>query len=206
MLARRTRAAAPGAHHPHRDRPFSLVALSTILAVQYDEAVTTEAAPPARTTAAQHPELGAWRAFLHAHARLTRRLDEELQAEHGLSLAEYDALVQLVDAPGRRLRMSALADRVVLSRSGVTRLVDRLVADGSVERSTCLTDARGAEAILTPAGVDRLRAASRTHLAGVRRHFLDVVTPEEHGAIETALDRVLEGLGVPVPWRGAGEG
>src|SRR5690349_21711065 len=72
------------------------------------------------------PRLGTWRIFLHAHARLTRRLDDELRAAHNLSLAEYDALVQLAQVPGRRLRMSVLADRVLLSRSGITRLVDRL--------------------------------------------------------------------------------
>src|SRR5918993_1498984 len=92
--------------------------------------------PPAapRAAAASAPRLDAWRGFVHAHARLTRRLDEELQAAHRLSLAEYDALLQLANAPGRRLRMSALADRVLLSRSGITRLVDRLVAADMVER------------------------------------------------------------------------
>src|SRR3954447_2191363 len=86
------------------------------------------------------PRLGAWRSLIQAHARLTRTLDEELQVAHRLSLAEYDALLQLANAPDRRLRMSALADRVLLSRSGITRLVDRLVAAGMVERSTCTTD------------------------------------------------------------------
>ncbi|MER3418594.1 MAG: MarR family transcriptional regulator, partial [Chloroflexota bacterium] len=104
---------------------------------------------------ADDPRLGAWRAFLEAHARLARRLDDELRAGHGISLAEYDALLQLARAPGRRLRMNQLADRVILSRSGITRLVDRLVAAGLVERTTCSTDARGAEAVLTEAGVER---------------------------------------------------
>ena len=167
--------------------------------------MTTElAAPGSRTTAPapsptaltpSDPRLDAWRSFVQAHARLTRRLDEELQAGHGLSLAEYDALLQLVNAPGRRLRMSALADRVLLSRSGITRLVDRLVADGMVERTTCTTDARGAEAALTTAGLDRLRAASTTHLDGVRRLFLDVVTAEEREVLGSALNRVLDNVG-----------
>ena len=111
----------------------------------------TEIAPSAAARAAD-PRMASWRNFLHAHARLTRRLDEELRAAHGLSLAEYDALVQLASAPSRRLRMNVLADRVLLSRSGITRLVDRLEADGMVERSTCVTDARGAEAVLTRSG------------------------------------------------------
>jgi DNA-binding MarR family transcriptional regulator len=141
------------------------------------------------------PRLDAWRSFVHAHARLTRRLDEELQAAHRLSLAEYDALLQLANAPGRRLRMSALADRVLLSRSGITRLVDRLVAADMVERTTCTTDARGAEAALTAAGLERLRAASATHLEGVGRLFLDVVTAEEREVLTRAFGRVLDNVG-----------
>jgi DNA-binding MarR family transcriptional regulator len=143
------------------------------------------------------PSLDAWKAFLHAHARLTRRLDEELQAAHGLSLAEYDALVQLVRSPSRRLRMSTLADRVLLSRSGVTRLVDRLVADGMVERSQCSTDARGAEAALTARGVDALRVASGTHLEGVRRYFLEVVGAGDQVAIARGLGAVIDGIEGP---------
>lgn len=160
-------------------------------------AATTPPAPdaPGLASAATDPALAPWKAFLYAHARLTRRLDEELQAAHGLSLAEYDALVQLAAAPGRTLRMSSLADRVLLSRSGITRLVDRLVADGMVERSVCPTDARGAVAGITPAGIDRLRAARSTHLDGVRRYFLGVMTPEDQAAIERALGRVTDGLG-----------
>ena len=118
---------------------------------------------------ADEPGIGAWRSFLHAHARITRRLDEELQAAHGLSLAEYDALLQIAHSPGRRVRMNVLAERVILSRSGITRLVDRLEAAGSVERAACTTDARGQEAVLTPLGLERLRTAATTHLDGVRR-------------------------------------
>jgi DNA-binding MarR family transcriptional regulator len=152
-------------------------------------APTTGGLPP------DDPRLGAWRSLLHAHARLVRRLDEELQAAHHLSLAEYDALLQLARTPGRRLRMSVLAERVLLSRSGITRLVDRLEAADMVERSVCATDARGAEAILTGVGLRRLREASRTHLAGVERYFLDVVSSADQAAIERGLDRVIDGLG-----------
>jgi DNA-binding MarR family transcriptional regulator len=162
--------------------------------------MTSQIAPQATPTASARrssvddPSLGAWRAFIQTHARLLHRLDEELQAAHGLSLAEYDALLQLVSAPERRLRMSALADRVLLSRSGITRLVDRLVADGMVERSACPTDARGSMAQITQQGVSRLRAASKTHLDGVRRYFLDVVSAEDQAVIERALGRVGDGL------------
>jgi len=141
------------------------------------------------------PALGSWRAFLQAHARLIRRLDEELQAAHGLSLAEYDALFQLNLSPTHRMRMSVLADRVLLSRSGITRLVDRLVADRMVERTACPTDLRGAEAAITPAGMDRLRNASVTHLEGIHRLFLDVIPEDERAAIERGLTRVTDGLG-----------
>jgi DNA-binding MarR family transcriptional regulator len=141
------------------------------------------------------PGIGAWRNFLVSHARITRRLDDELQAAHGLSLAEYDALLQIANAPGRRVRMNVLAERVVLSRSGITRLVDRLEHEGSVERSACASDARGQEAVLTPAGLDRLRTAARTHLAGVRTYFLDRLDGGELDRLEESLGRVADPLG-----------
>jgi DNA-binding MarR family transcriptional regulator len=147
-----------------------------------------------RRSPVDESELGAWRAFIQTHARLLHRLDEELQAAHGLSIAEYDALLQLVAAPEHRLRMSTLAERVLLSRSGITRLVDRLVADGMVERFACPTDARGSMASITPAGVSRLRSASKTHLEGVRRYFLDVVTLDEQATIEQSFGRVTDTL------------
>ena len=137
------------------------------------------------------PRLGAWRAFLRAHARVVRELERELQAEQGLALTDYDVLVQLAGADGRRLRMSELADRLLLSRSGVTRLVDRLVSAGLVERLVCDDDRRGQWASLTDAGLQRLRGASPTHLRGVARHFLDRLSPDELAGIERALGRVV---------------
>ena len=160
-------------------------------------ALAAATARPPRT-GRSHPdreELAPWRAFLHAHARITRRLDDELQAQHGLSLAEYDALLQIATSPGQRLRMNLIAQRVLLSRSGVTRLIDRLVAEGAVERVACSTDARGAEAVLTASGLDRMRAASRTHLAGVQRYFLDPLSPADREAIERGLGRVQDAVG-----------
>jgi DNA-binding MarR family transcriptional regulator len=157
--------------------------------------VVPDARAGRRASGADDRALGPGRAFLHAHARITRKLDDELQANHGLSLAEYDALIQIATAPGRRLRMNLIAQRVLLSRSGVTRLIDRLVAEGLVERVACSTDARGAEAVLTTGGLDRMRAASRTHLAGVQRYYLDVLTPAEREAIERGLGKVQEAAG-----------
>lgn len=146
----------------------------------------------ARPLSPRDARIEPWRAFLQAHARITRRLDEELRAEHDLSLAEYDALLTIADAPDRRIRMRQLADRVILSKSGVTRLIDRLVLDGLVERDVCLSDARGAEAVLTPAGLDRLRRASRTHLRGIDEHFLTVLEPGDVIAVERSMLAVAE--------------
>lgn len=153
--------------------------------------MTTNSTPLAPTD----PRLSAWRAFLEAHARVSRRLDDELREEHSLSLPEYDALLQLASAPGGRLRMNMLADRVLLSRSGVTRLIDRLVADGLVERTACTTDGRGAEAVLTEAGQRRLRDAAPTHLRGIRRYFLETVEPADLAAVERSLAAVARGAG-----------
>src|SRR3954451_17174853 len=141
----------------------------------------------ARHITAQDPRLDPWRAFLLAHARVVRRLDEELRAEHDLSLAEYDALLTIAQAPDGRGRMGSLADQVLLSKSGVTRLIDRLVGDGLVERTACSADARGAEAVLTEIGRARLRDASRTHLRGIDEHFLAVVDRGDLDATERTL-------------------
>lgn len=156
---------------------------------RYDHSVSarTESIP------APDPRLAAWRVFLEAHARVSRRLDDELREEHQLSLPEYDALLQLATAPEGRLRMNVLADRVLLSRSGVTRLIDRLVADGLVERTACTTDGRGAEAMLTANGRARLTDAAPTHLRGIRRYFLETVRPEDLQALERSLGAVARG-------------
>jgi DNA-binding MarR family transcriptional regulator len=141
------------------------------------------------------PRLAPWRSFLLAHARVARRMDEELRAEHDISFAEYDALLTIAQAPGRRIRMGQLADEVLLSKSGVTRLIDRLVGDGLVERSACLADARGAEAVLTERGLTRLRAASRTHLRGITEHFLAVVDPADMDTLERTMTAVARRAG-----------
>src|SRR5436190_16841413 len=143
-----------------------------------------------RPLSARDPQLAPWRAFLLAHARVSRCLYEELRAENDVSFAEYDALLTIAQSPQRRIRMGLLAEEVLLSNSGVTRLIDRLVRDGLVERSACLADARGAEAVLTERGLARLRAASRTHLRGISEHFLAVI---DAGDLET-LERTMAGI------------
>lgn len=150
---------------------------------------------PQRPLTAHDPRLVPWRAFLLAHARVLRRLDDELRAEHDLSFAEYDALLTIATATGRRIRMRQLADQVLLSKSGVTRLIDRLVADGLVERDTCVTDARGAEAVLTEAGLDRLRTASTTHLRGISDHFLEVLDDDQLADVGRAMQTVADRAG-----------
>lgn len=137
------------------------------------------------------PRIAAWSTFLRAHARVIRELERELQSEQDLALTDYDVLIQLSAADERRLRMSELADRLLLSRSGVTRLVDRLVADGLVERVTCDVDRRGQWASLTDAGYERLRCASPTHLRGVAAHFLDRLSADELADLERMLRRVV---------------
>ena len=139
------------------------------------------------------PRIGAWRAFLRAHAQVIRRLERELQDEQGMALTDYDVLVQLARSDQRRLRMSELADRLLLSRSGVTRLVDRLVADGLVERVMCDDDHRGQWAALTDAGLRRLREAAPIHLRGVATHFLDRLSADELARLERMLDPIAEG-------------
>jgi DNA-binding MarR family transcriptional regulator len=136
--------------------------------------------------------LAAWGAFLRAHARVTRELERELQGEQELSLADYDVLYQLAVASNGQLRMSELADRLLLSRSGVTRLVDRLEADGLVERSSCATDRRGLWARLTDVGNRRLRDATPTHLRGVCEHFLDRIPADELDQLRQTLERVVD--------------
>ncbi len=141
------------------------------------------------------PELRAWRGMLRAHAALAKALDAQLEAEHGLQLSSYEVLMYLADAEEQRMRMCDLASSILLSRSGLTRLVDRLQREGLLERVACRDDARGAFAKLTPLGHDRLAAARVTHLAGVRAMFLDLFTPEELAALGESWDRVLERTG-----------
>lgn len=151
------------------------------------------ASPSSPSTSARDPRLSAWRAFLRAHATVMRDLERELVAEQGLALTDYDVLVQLATAPEQRLRMSELADALLLSRSGVTRLVDRLVAEGLVERVTCDEDRRGQWATLTRAGYARLRAATPVHLRGVAQHFLDRMAPDDLAALERMLGPIADG-------------
>lgn len=136
-------------------------------------------------------ELAVWRRFLRAHALILRRLEADLEREHGLPLASYDVLVQLVEAPGHRLRMTELAERVLLSRSGLSRLVDRLEREGLVAREACDSDARGLFAVLTDRGYARLRQASPTHLGGIDEHVVGRLAPADLQRLGEILDTLL---------------
>jgi DNA-binding MarR family transcriptional regulator len=124
-------------------------------------------------------------------------LERALVAEHGLPLIEYEVMVQLLDAPGRRLRMTDLADRVLLSRSGLTRLVDRMERDGRVLRQDCVEDGRGTYAVLTAEGTRRLRAAAGTYFRGLRTHLVDPLPDDAWPQVGPALLTLAEALGVP---------
>ena len=142
-------------------------------------------------------ELAAWRGFLRAHSALTRALDAELVAEHGLSLSAYEVLLFLAEAPGGLMRMSELADSVLLSRSGLTRLVDRLEREGLVRREACPSDLRGQNAIVTDRGREVFAAARRTHLAGVRERYLRRFSGDELSALAALWERLEPGASAP---------
>jgi DNA-binding MarR family transcriptional regulator len=135
-------------------------------------------------------ELRAWQAFLHAHHDVTRALDAELRERHGLSLGSYDVLVRLARAPDRSLRMTDLANRVLMSPSGLTRLVDQLEAQELVRRVRDRRDARVVRATLTAPGLRLVRQAARTHLRGIREHFASPLTEGQLRNVASALETI----------------
>ena len=138
-------------------------------------------------------ELGAWRGMLRVHTALVKELDAELAAAHDLPLSSYEVLITLESAPGRKRRMAELADSVLLSRSGMTRLVDRLEKDQLLVRDTCTDDGRGCYAVLTERGAELLRDARPTHLDGVRERFLRHFSDAELRQLATYWERVKPG-------------
>jgi DNA-binding MarR family transcriptional regulator len=138
-------------------------------------------------------ELAAWRGMLRVHAALVKALDAELVQAHDLPLISYEVLITLDAAAGRRLRMAELADSVLLSRSGTTRLVDRLERDGLLARENCEDDGRGSFAVLTDRGADLLSHARATHLDGVRERFLRHFGEAELRMLAESWERVLPG-------------
>src|SRR5581483_1203623 len=134
--------------------------------------------------------LEAWRSYLQSHASILRALDAELVAEEGITTRDYEVLLYLAQAPDRRLPMSALAESTMLTRSGITRLVDGLVEAGLIERVSCQNDARVSYAQLTDNGYEKLRQAGCTHIASVRRLFLAHFSEDETATLAHLLSRL----------------
>ncbi len=136
----------------------------------------------------------AWRSWLTAQLLLAEAFERDLKAQSNLSMAEYDVLVQLSEAPDRRLRMSALASRTLASRSRLSHQISRMEADGLVRREECLTDKRGWWAVLTDRGFDVLAAAAPDHVESVRKHLVDVLSEEDFAKLGSILDQVVDAL------------
>lgn len=137
----------------------------------------------------------AWRAYVIGSELLRKQLNRELQDRHGTTLADYEVLVRLSERDGRRMRMAALAAEVASSKSRLSHQITRLESAGLVQRVDCGDDARGVFAELTDKGMDRLRTTAPTHVAGVREHLIDLMTPEEHAVLAEVFERVQEHLG-----------
>lgn len=138
----------------------------------------------------QSAEIQAFIGFLRAHAAVTRQLDRELVHEHGLTINDFEVLVNLSRAPDRALRRVDLAERVLLTPSGITRLLDGLERAGLVDRASCDHDARVVYAKLTDPGLERLRAASKSHRASIRRLFSERFDKGELRTFAEMLDRL----------------
>jgi DNA-binding MarR family transcriptional regulator len=134
--------------------------------------------------------LDAWRSYLQSHASIVRVLDAELAADHGITSRDYEVLLYLSQESDRRLAMSALAERTMLTRSGITRLVDGLVQAGLVERVSCPSDARVSYAKLTEPGYAKLREAGCSHVRSIHRLFLEHFSPEEVDQLAALLSRL----------------
>ena len=157
----------------------------------------TIAAPP---LAPNGSELRAYRSLVRAQASLSRQLDAELERTHGLALSSFEALQLLDEQPDGRMRMRDLAEELQISRSGLTRLVDRLEREGLIERCSCDHDARGSYACLTETGRTRLEEARGTHLAVVREHFLSHFSESELDMLADMWERIAPcGAGVGAP-------
>ena len=158
---------------------------------------TPTTAAPARWLSAAEQEV--WRAYLRGSRLLEAALDRDLQS-HGVQLTEYEIISMLSEAPNRRLRMSALADQVVQSRSRLTHTAARLEKRGWVRRESCLEDRRGVELVLTDAGWEAVQEMARVHVESVRRNIVDTMSPAQFAALGEAMalmrDAIL-GSGLP---------
>ena len=143
-----------------------------------------------RTQVLAHPTLGAWTRFLRAHAALTRQMSARLETEHGLTLSDFDVLVQLYYAEGRRMRRIDLARSVLLTASGITRLLDGLESCGLVAKERCDSDARVTYAVLTKSGLRKIEEARESHLADIEELFGSRFSPQEREQLAELLGRL----------------
>jgi DNA-binding MarR family transcriptional regulator len=149
--------------------------------------------------------LAVWQAFLKAHAGLAYMLNRELEEARGMPVGWYLVLLNLSKAPGGRVRMQELAESVLLSFSGMTRLFDRMAAAGLVKRAPCAQDKRGTFAVITPDGRRAFKRAAPVHLRGVQEHFARHLTDEEVAAMESALGKIVAAAATSAP-HGCDEG
>jgi DNA-binding MarR family transcriptional regulator len=141
----------------------------------------------------QRPGLTAWVGLLRAHSSLTRSLNAELVNTHGLTINDYEVLLHLAREPEQRLRRVDLAERLVLTASGITRLLDGLERAGYVTKAQCDSDARVTYAVVTDEGLEKLHTASDTHLAGIRKLFESRFSEEELETLGALLSRLTDG-------------
>jgi DNA-binding MarR family transcriptional regulator len=141
-------------------------------------------------TTAPARQLEAWVSFLRSHAAITRELSAQLQREHGLTLNDYEVLLHLSHAEGQLLRRVDLAERVLLTASGITRLLEGLERAGFVGKETCKSDARVSYAKLTESGAEKLREAAVTHLRGIDELFLGRYSTSELETLGGLLTRL----------------
>jgi DNA-binding MarR family transcriptional regulator len=134
--------------------------------------------------------LAAWVGLLRGHAALTRALNADLVADHGLTLNDYEVLLRLSRAPGGQMRRVDLAEQVLLTASGITRLLDGLQASGYVDKAACSSDARVTYAVLTDAGHEKLRAAADVHVAGIHAKFAERYSDDEMATLAELLSRL----------------
>ncbi len=167
---------------------------------------TTDVIVPATTSTKRQSgapldagELAAWRGFLRIHSAVTKELDAELVAAHGLTLSSYEVLLHLATSSSGCARMSDLAGSALLSRSGLTRLIDRLERARLVRREGVSADARGMQAVITPEGREAFARARRTHLAGVRTRFLEPLSEADRELLAQLWERLLPGASEPDP-------
>jgi DNA-binding MarR family transcriptional regulator len=145
-------------------------------------------------TTLSQTQLTGWRLFLTLHRRIVDAIDHDLQTVGRLPLTSYDVLIELYEAPDKRLRMAELAERVVLSRSGLTRLVDRLEADGYLMRDRVGGDRRGAYAVITERGNDALQEAWPTYARGIIQYFASALSPDETATLADLLQKITQRL------------